>query len=399
MAYRRVLLRIILGCLAVAAGLGALAVLTGSSSVMGEAIATLILVAISAAIVMGVTRALSSPDAVLACYLAVALVAAEFVCSLLLIWGLSGFFRRQEETILALMATLAITGIPAVFFLRYLRHPRGFAAAVVGLGVCAVAFCIWMAPAFASAGLWNGPTWADNFWGYGWVLLTTGIVAAICLFGLGTDRWHWRWVGVISAAVAAGIMIVLIYSNVTWATHIQPLGWLIAIAVVVAHANLALRCPLSARSKWLAYGTIAAMIATGVLTNLAAITEVQTGGTINGQSPLERLSAACAILAACGSLALAILGRLNARPAATALVSMEKLTAVMTCPICNRKHTLTSGTESICGCGMKIQLVLRPPACASCGYSLLMIKGDVCPECGAAQGGRDRLVFGEIRQA
>jgi rubrerythrin len=99
---------------------------------------------------------------------------------------------------------------------------------------------------------------------------------------------------------------------------------------------------------------------------------------------VERLAGACGIVAGCSTLATAVLSRINKRflppPASIADIRPTQLT----CPLCGRKQTLSPGRTNCPACNVIIELRIEEPHCAVCNYSLLMLKSDRCPECGAA---------------
>ena len=47
------------------------------------------------------------------------------------------------------------------------------------------------------------------------------------------------------------------------------------------------------------------------------------------------------------------------------------------------KQLVPVGGGRCTGCNLVIHVRIEEPRCAACGYSLLMLKADKCPECGA----------------
>ena len=88
------------------------------------------------------------------------------------------------------------------------------------------------------------------------------------------------------------------------------------------------------------------------------------------------------ICAACGSIALAVLGRFN-RSLEAPSASTEFKELAITCPHCRRQQTVAAGDSQCGGCGLKFSIQIHEPRCARCGYLLLMIQSDRCPECGS----------------
>lgn len=377
MPSQKFLLRVILWSLGAAAVIGAAGVLWLRSDAVVRVDLTLVLAAICSAMILAVTRKLASPADQRAAGLATTIVAVEFILGLVAIWA-ENFFGRWQEGALETMAALGGAGIPAVAFLRLEQNPLARIAARVGLAICAAVFSLWMIGIWSFRTSWDGWTW----FGYGHTLGATGILAVVALVGLGKDRWHWRWIGIACAVAAFVVAVPLVNAN---AGHVQLLTLLITVAFVVAHANLALRCPLKARQQWLAYSTVAAVMAVGVFVNLGMIEErhPQRSRILGGY---DRFASASGILSACGTLALVILYRINQRAIPATLKSGELGPVIVICPVCQRKESVSNGLQVCGGCGLRIHVQVEEPRCLACGYSLLMLKSDRCPECGATVG-------------
>lgn len=99
------------------------------------------------------------------------------------------------------------------------------------------------------------------------------------------------------------------------------------------------------------------------------------------EEQLVRLGAAGGILAACGSLAMAVLARLNrgvyVEESVTSLSDVE-----LVCPRCRTKQKLPLGDSACAKCGLRINIRVEEPRCATCGYLLIGAVSDRCPECG-----------------
>jgi endogenous inhibitor of DNA gyrase (YacG/DUF329 family) len=353
----------------------------GGQEVLYRTVGTLSLTAICAALLFWVTRKLNDPAAYVAAMLATSLVIIEFVLGLIAIWEVDNrLLSIPEEYSWELIFIFAAVGVPAVACVRFLRHPQATMACRVGLVLCAVMFVLWLIGMDSSS--WQ--YWESDDYIYGFGLLTT-----LCLIGFGTDRRYWRWIGVVCAAGACTTCIWLINSKGPWLTLPQTV--MISIAVFVAHANLALRCPLKPRQKWIAYGTVAAVALVVIFWNTAVyITpEILYAGPLNVETFPSRLAAAFGIVAACGSLALVILWRSNqklvlGKHGLAEALDVASLQVTVICPTCQRKQTLGKAAGACPGCGLRMKVVLEEPRCQACGYSLLMISSDRCPECGAS---------------
>jgi len=269
-------------------------------------------------------------------------------------------------------------GIPSVVFVHMLSVRATRIAAFVGLGAAAVIFALSMLEVWTS--------WPfRRTYGFdagelaGW-LVPYSLLAMLCLVGFGSDRRHWRWIGVAAAAVAFGCIV---YADIhDLHGDASLLIYITTLAAVIAHANVMILVPLRPGQMWLRWVTLAAGVATGLFTCLAVAHNKQTW--TRDEDLYGRLAGACGIVAGCGTLALAVLARINRRGAqigATPLTDLREIAVV--CPMCRKKQTIPLNRASRCG-GCNVQFVVRleEPRCAVCGYSLMMLKSPVCPECG-----------------
>jgi hypothetical protein len=377
----RVLLLVVLWSLGAAAVLGAVGVLTGGEVVLYRMVGTLSLTAICAGLLFWVTRKLSDPAVYAAAMLATVLVVIEFLLGLFAIWAVDHFlFTKQGEYCWELIFSIAAAGGPAVVCMRYLHHPEAGVASVVGLLLCGIVFAIWLIGMSSDSWVW----WESDYYIYGF-----GFLAVLALVGVGKDRRHWRWGGIVCCVAAAVIGIKFIDSSETW--PIDPMTVVIGLAVLVAHANLALRCPLRPGQRWIAYITVGAVALAAIFCDVSVFShqEMLNAGPLNVDSLPNRLAAACGIIAACGSLALIILWRSNqklvlGKRAAAEALDVGALQVTVICPTCQNKQVLGKAGAACSGCGLRMKIVLEEPRCESCGYSLLMISSDRCPECGAS---------------
>ena len=143
--------------------------------------------------------------------------------------------------------------------------------------------------------------------------------------------------------------------------------------VYVAWANLLLCLPVKPAHRWLRLATLAAGAATVMLTELIVFdfkSEV-----------VQRLDAATAILAGCGTLGLGVLAMLS-RPVDFESLPGEFLKITVVCPACRKKQAIELGGASCKDCGLRIEVRTAEPRCAECGYLLYRLTSDNCPECG-----------------
>jgi hypothetical protein len=160
-----------------------------------------------------------------------------------------------------------------------------------------------------------------------------------------------------------------------WASKNEWETWSLfaAAGIYVAYANLIMRVPLKRGQGWLRVGTLLAGAATAVLGELI----------IFGidDDIMARGAAAAAILTSCGTLALAVLARLNRRIDFEPLPREMRYITVF-CPRCRKKQSLELGGAECTSCGLRIEVRAEEPRCAQCGYLLYKLTSDTCPECG-----------------
>ena len=94
-----------------------------------------------------------------------------------------------------------------------------------------------------------------------------------------------------------------------------------------------------------------------------------------------RCMAASGIVTGCGTLALAVLARMNRR------VDFEMEGGALTeivvvCPRCRKKQSLTIGDATCSGCQLRISTRVEEPRCPTCDYLLIGLTSTRCPECG-----------------
>jgi hypothetical protein len=345
--YRKVLLRVVFWALGLAACFGAAGVIFAGHDTLWRIVGTCAATATGAFLMLAASRKLDQEATWLPGVMAVSLIVAEYLAGLGLIWNLVG--SAQEPTALT-MFFLAATTIPAIGFLEIMRRSDAALSARVGLCASAAVFVLLMVGTW---GEWLGKLRAERWHSLGASLAVFAVLAVVCLVGAGTDRRHWRWLGVAAAATAFSLSAYGIIMDI----HQTSAFFVCAasVAAVVAHANAMVWCPLKPAQRWLLWGTIGAGIATGGFVDLAKITSPWQ------EEILGRLAGATAIIAGCGTLALLILARINQRivPVAAALADLHEVT--LTCPRCRTKQTIPIGSGKCGACGLLIQVRVQEP--------------------------------------
>ncbi len=373
MTAQKVLLRVILVALAVAALFGAAGALLIQSTADWEVVASLVLTAICSGALLWTSRRWHEPGHRVSGMAGAVLVAVEFFLGVAVIWDIWPIGTRDQlgQFMLALLGA----GVPALVCLRLAARRTSRIAGWFGVAICATVLLFW------TLCIMNFTGW--DWFEYGNSLAFMGLLATTSLVGLGTDRWHWRWIGFCCAGAALALLISNINQQIVYESWQEPqLLWLIAVAAIASHANIVLRTPTGDGQRWVAYATIAAFAAAAGLT----VYDFPQHAQMAAGAIIDRLARATGILAGCGTVALAIITRLNQKSPSAVTKDIGSKEVTVICPMCQRKQTTVNGRLICEGCRLQIAVKLEEPRCAKCGYSLLMLKADRCPECGATIG-------------
>ena len=345
--YRKVLLRVVFWALGLAACFGAAGVIFAGHDTLWRIVGTCAATAAGAFLMLAASQQLDQKTTWLPGVMAVALLVTEYLASLGLIWNL---FGSAQDSAALTMLFLAGTAVPAIGLTAIMQRPDGALAARVGLFASAVAFVLFMVGTW---GGWLGEVRAERWHSVGLSLAVFAVLAVVCLVGSGTDRRHWRWLGVAAAGAAFSISAYAIILDIHETSAFFVC--VVSVAAVVAHANAMAWCPLKPAQRWLLWGTIGAGIATGGFVDWARITSPWQ------EEMLGRLAGATAIIAGCGTLALLILARINQRivPVAATLADLREI--ALTCPRCRAKQTITMGSGKCRACGLLIQVRVQQP--------------------------------------
>jgi ribosomal protein L37E len=347
MTVRRVLLRIVFGSLALAAGFGAAGVIFAGNDTLWRIVWTCAATAVGALLVFGSSTLLEREETWTPGVLSILLFVGEYLLNLGLIWEVFG--QAQDQAGLTVLY-LALTGFPALVFVGIQRRPESVVAARVGLAACAVSFVLLMIGTWGRG--WGTRDFGHNHWfDVSGSLAPFAFLAVLSLIGTGLDRRHWRWPGVAAAAVA--------FSMATYGIllHIRETSTLfvciVSVAVVVAHANAMVRVPLGPNQRWLLWATIASGIIAAGFVDVGRITRPWQ------QDMLGRLAGAAAIMAGCGTLALLVLARANRNVGLPEFSQADVHQVTLVCPRCRRKQSIAveSGRCAVCGLGIEVHLL------------------------------------------
>ena len=345
--HRKVLLRVVFWALGLAACFGAAGVIFAGHDTLWRVVGTCAATAAGALLMLGASRQLDQETTWLPGVMAAALVVAEYIAALGQIWELFG--KAQEPAALT-MVFLAATALPAIGCLGLMKRPSSALSARLGLFASAAVYVLLMVGTW---GGWLGAVRAERWHSLGLSLAAFAALALLCLIGAGTDRRHWRWLGVAAAGAAFSLSAYAILLDLHETSAIFVCA--VSVAAVAAHANALSSCPLKPGQRWLLWGTVGAGLATGGFVDLARITSPWH------EEMLGRLAGATAIVAGCGTLALLVLARINQRvgPVATTLAALREVR--LTCPRCRSRETIALGSGKCGACGLLIQVRVQEP--------------------------------------
>jgi hypothetical protein len=394
MPLRKLLLRVLLVSLALAAVFGAGGVLLAEFDAIWRIAWTAFWTAISAGIMLLASLAVDRPAARLAGLAALALVTAEYLVILGVMWEVPPDFAGVdwEDLLISLAWIIPLCGIPAVVCLRMTQSGVTRVAGWVGVVLASAAFGLLLAAAFGEAMSSSWYLWESDLFEIAGGLGMLGPLAVLSLVGAGRgDRLYWRWIGVACATAA--------FFAWTWGVIYdireggEPFVAMVAVACVVAHAAVLVHIPLAGAARWLTWATIASGALTGGAVATAAL--LIWGEVSDDDDPvvelLVRLASAGAVLAGCGTLAVLVLSRLTRKVSIPAQAVVNLTEATVLCPVCHRKQAIklgagSAGSARCGGCGLIVRVRFEEPHCPTCDYSLLMFTGDRCPECGTPVG-------------
>ncbi len=372
MPARTLLLRVLFWSLALAALFGAVGVLFSSYDTIWRVAATSIFTSGAAVLMLAASSQVDKPAARRAAQLGAAVVVALYLLSLAAVWRVDELLGPSHEDQLWFTALVVlIVGPFAVVFMRMAASPLTAVAGRAGL----VAATVELPMALAT--VWLPLDWPlrGKLIELAFVLAPFAVLAVLCLIGQGVPPpRHWRWAGVAASAAGFGVSAYGISSGAHQGDEV--LVYIVCAGAAVAHANVVALLNLKPNQEWLRRLTIAAGVATAVFVALSTANGIQGDGT------LPRLAAASGIVAGCGTIAVALLARVNRRVVvpAGALAGLSEITVV--CPLCHRRQSVALGEARCAECGLVIRARVEEPRCVTCGYSLLMFRGPACPECG-----------------
>lgn len=359
-----------------AAAGGAVAALFIQEQIASRLIATGVITAVTAGAFFALSFLLNREKTRAGGLLGMSIVVLECLAAFWLIWvpiALSG----DENAQFLRMVALVIYGTPATLFLLFGGSWKNSSATRIAVSACAGAFAIVIG---ASCLHYGQDQLQEELWDFSLVVSGYGTLAALAVVRSPAAKWNWRWIGLL-CSLAATIQAALSLAN--WNQHYAA-GEVIAggASGFVAYANLALLCALRPAQLWLRRGSIGVALLAVLMLDGPRVLLFAVGSPLFLRGFFERAAGAAGVVAACGGLAMVVLGRLNRRDQTVEPDHKLKTSIELACPHCQTKQTIPTGDSSCGHCGLEFHLEITEPHCPACGYLLFMLRAARCPECG-----------------
>ena len=369
--------------LAIAAGLGIFAIAFAQSAWTWQIVWSGIMTAITCAVLIPTSALAERPKFQTAGTIAMVVLLLEYLGSLLLIWDIGPRFGnyRIDESIgfsmfILLPASLATIGLLAAAKTRF-----GRSTAWLGIGLIIATVVIYE---IAIVSRLPYPR-RYNYWGSGNTTFCLLGLAILCYAGEAhSPRRRWRYFGIIAAVPAWAYALFEIWVPTERPSAGTLSAFLIALAVVIALANLTAFCQLKPQQKWVQKLSIATTAVTALTVALIESARIQ-GWPAFDSDAYGRLAAATGIAASFATIALCVLWRMNVRSeriteSEAARESVGQIELI--CPRCKIKQSLNPGKSQCAHCELKFEINFEEPRCTKCEYLLVGLTGETCPECG-----------------
>lgn len=425
MDLRSTLFRVMLAALGVAALGGVVAVLSGTTEVIGRVAGTALVIAIACGAAARASTLLDEDRTRWVGLTALGWIVADAVLFMAGAWGLFNAMARLDLAGWATAWGLVPAGVAVVAMGVVSTREGHRVAGLTGMVLSGLALGVFLIGAWGEfvSGFGSGygfADWAARWMGAGAVIgglmpLVAGALAGMQPgrgaaargqgtgwgMGSGTDgpvavRWRplslaawWRWVGVVCGLGAMGLWAVGLIADLDGNPSLPTA--LTAAAFSVAYANVMRLVALPAGWAWFDRATIGVTIATAVLVWLMVHEEL---GEYALDTGIGRATAAGAILAGAGTLAWLIGGAMHRRRRPGALPVTGFDTLRLTCPRCGTEQGMAVQRDDdakkpapaprCAACGLGIRVRLEEPTCPGCGYLMRGSDADACPECGLA---------------
>lgn len=350
---QKVLFRTMLASLAVAALLGVVAVLMASYEVVGRVIVTAFLTSGVAALLWQAASRLERSESSI--WIAQAGGLIFYLFALCGIWEIGQAWDMWGTGLVVLLCSAVAAGGWSLNA-KPEHHHTGYVAA--GISVVVGACCLW--------GIWIEYL-SQEMWTTGFAVLGWSSAAAVCLVGLGYEpARHWRWIGVVAAAVGLALSEYAIFSEV----HADWLGKTVFIVgttvAAVLHAVLCYSSRIAPAKLTIRNVAIASTIATVALLDVLCLQDIREDHF------LMRVAIAAAIVASTSTIATAFIIQSYWRQARRESLGREVGTSAarlstyaslhIECPKCRHQGEFSVGDSNCPGCGLRFHIEIDEPA-------------------------------------
>ncbi len=386
MNFQQLLLRIMLWSLAVAGGLGIVAVALVQSSWTWQVIGMGIATAVACAILIPISALAERLSFQAVGVVGIAVVLLEYVGTMTLIWELPrilGWWGLNEGLFFS-MFFLIPAGLLTIGLLWASRTRFGRGAAYAGIGVVLATFVSYNC---ATWRMWGYPMY-NRFWETGNVIFCLLGLAVLC--GAGDTESlprRLRLAGIVAAIPACVFAVFEIVFPTNRAAAGATFIALTAVAACIAHANTVTFCRLKPGQLWVRKVSICTTVVTAIFVSWILIAEILDWPAIDGAA-YGRLAAATGIAASFATIAQFVLWRINARekklesPTASTADQLGQIEII--CPRCQIQQSMSPGKTQCAHCELKFEINFEQPRCKNCEYLLVGLTGKTCPECGQA---------------
>jgi hypothetical protein len=353
MPMRKVLLRAMLWSLGLAAAAGVLAVLSGGDEIVWRVVGTGFVTALACGSLLPFSPMFDQEKTRAVGLSGLAAVVVEFLLALALIWEVPQllFGLQWEEELALTMLFFALAAVLLALARLLANRPHSRLAGSLGVGATAVTFGAFMIAIWFPERLIEEEKWFES----GSAVFTIGLLVLLSLVAAGAEpRRPWRWLSPLAGLIAFALWMSNVWLGTESAFGAVMFSVLVSVAAVVGHANLCFLVKLPSDRGWLRGGTIAAAMLTAAFIDLVILNQEYVTIAWDGEL-LGRLSAAAAIAAGCGSMALLVLARIG-RGVTRETPATELSEMSVICPRCRKKQSIDIGESSCSKCGLRISI-------------------------------------------
>lgn len=375
-AARSLMLKLMLGALALSALMGVAAILIEDDSMLGRVALTTLVIGVTCGVLI-IANLLSLKPHLKWVGPWVGIVSTiEAALVFLLIWDEQFDFFRTF-LVAQMMMLLFWFAWPIGIGLFFIRRDWGRNA---GLLVVPSNLIALLLSVIAS---WSGRNY-EVLYPISFAMFASGWTGGFALLGARPRPRAWQWAGAGAAGITFVLSVTLVYAEFVNRQNIDDnplLDLTIVSGTVAAILGLAGLCwvvPLPDKGRWLRPVTLT--LGGLALIGTAYVLSMSFNGRVHNSSMLAKLTVAGWICGGSSLAALFVLGSshrywLRAGSADGSNMPLE-------CPVCGFKQTLPLGRNNCGRCHQPIWIWCRLETCQDCGYDLKGATSDCCPECG-----------------